>query len=207
MFISSGNFVLSLDYFAFGYDGFLRGVFFQMVNTSLMFTLGVYLVGRETNVRKILQLPFFYAATAGVLIWVLHIKLPDFILHGVDFLGKAALPMLLLLLGYSLKNIQISNMSLAFTGGIFRIFGGLLIATLLVFALRTTGLVGNTEQEMLTLKLLIFNGSMPAAVATLLLAQKYDRQPELVASSVFASTVIGLTTIPAILWSVNYFFD
>jgi predicted permease len=206
MFISSGNFVLSLNYFAFGYDGFLRGVFFQMVNTSLMFTLGVYLVGRETNIRKIFQIPFFYAATAGVLIWVWHIKLPDFILHGVDFTGKAALPMLLLLLGYSLKNIQIENASLAITGGLFRIFGGLFIATFFVLVLRSTGLVGNGEQEILTLKLLIFSGSMPAAVGTLLLAQKYDRRPELVASSVFASTVIGLTTIPAVLWSVNYFF-
>ncbi len=207
MFINAGNLALSLDYFAFGYDGFLRGVLFQMVNTSLMYTLGVYLVGRETSIKKIFQIPFFYAATAGIFIWVFHIKLPNFVLHGVDFLGKAALPMLVLMLGYSLKNIQTSNISLALTGGCLRIFGGLLIATVFVIFLRISGLVGNSPNELLTLKILIFNGSMPAALGTFLLAQKYNQRPELVAPTVFVSTLMGLTTIPLILWSVNYFIS
>ena len=207
MFINAGNLALSLDYFAFGYDGFLRGVLFQMVNTSLMYTLGVYLVGKETSIKKIFQIPFFYAATAGILIWVFHIKLPDFVLHGVDFLGKAALPMLVLMLGYSLKNIQTSNLALALTGGCLRIFGGLLIATVFVIFLRISGIVGNSPNELLTMKILIFNGSMPAALGTFLLAQKYNQRPELVAPTVFVSTLMGLTTIPLILWSVNYFMS
>lgn len=207
MFINAGNLALSLDYFAFGYDGFLRGVLFQMVNTSLMYTLGVYLVGKETSIKKIFQIPFFYAATAGILIWVFHIKLPDFVLHGVDFLGKAALPMLVLMLGYSLKNIETSNLSLALVGGCLRIFGGLLIATVFVIFLRLSGIVGNSPNELLTMKILIFNGSMPAALGTFLLAQKYNQRPELVAPTVFVSTLMGLTTIPLILWSVNYFIS
>ncbi len=203
MFINAGNLALSLDYFAFGYDGFLRGILFQMVNTSLMYTLGVYLVGRETSVKKIFQIPFFYAALAGILVWVLHIKLPDIVLHSVDFLGKAALPMLVLMLGYSLKNIETSNLSLALTGGALRIFGGLGMATAFVVALRLTGLVGSSPEELLTLKILIFNGSMPAALGTFLLAQKYNQHPELVAPTVFVSTLMGLTTIPVILWGVS----
>lgn len=205
MFINAGNLALSLDYFAFGYDGFLRGVLFQMVNTSLMYTLGVYLVGKEKNFKKIFRIPFFYAALAGVLIWIFHIKLPDCALRGIDFLGKAALPMLILMLGYSLKKINTSNLKLALTGGGLRIFGGLLMGIVFVTILRMTGLLGVSANELLTMKILIFNGSMPAAVGTFLLSQKYNRHPDLVAPTVFISTIMGLFSIPFVLWGLNMF--
>lgn len=205
MFINAGNLALSLDYFAFGYDGFLRGVLFQIVNTSLMYTLGVYLVGRQLNWAKVLQFPFVYAAFSGTLIWVFHIELPIVVLQGVDFLGKAALPMLVLMLGYSLKNVNFSYLSLAVTGGVLRIFGGLIVAVIFVVIVMKLGITGNSPDDLLTLKVLIFNGAMPAALGVFLLAQKYNQQPEIVASTVFASTLIGLITIPLVLWGVNYF--
>ena len=205
MFINAGNLALSLDYFAFGYDGFLRGVLFQVVNTSLMYSLGVYLVGRHLNIRTILKMPFIYASIAGTLIWLFHIELPEFALRGVEFLGNAALPILVLMLGYSLKNIDLSNLAMAITGGALRIFGGLLIASLFVVGLVKAGIVTDSPGDALTMKVLILNGSMPAALGIYLLAQKYDQKPELVAPTVFASTLIGLTTIPLVLWCVNYF--
>lgn len=205
MFINAGNLALSLDYFAFGYEGFLRGVLFQVVNTSLMYSLGVYLVGRHLSFRTIFKAPFIYAAIAGTLIWAFHIPLPEFVLKGVEFLGNAALPVLVLMLGYSLKNIDLSNLSLAVSAGAIRIFGGLAVATAFVMVLKSGGFIGNSPGDLLTMKVLIVNGSMPAALGIYLLAQKYNQQPELVAPTVFASTLIGLTTIPMVLWSVNYF--
>ena len=91
------------------------------------------------------------------------------------------------------------------SAGAIRIFGGLGMATLFVAILIYFGLVGTTPGDALTLKVLILNGSMPAALGIYLLAQKYNRQPELVAPTVFASTLIGLATIPVILWGVNFF--
>ncbi len=205
MFINAGNLALSLDYFAFGYDGFLRGVLFQVVNTSLMYSLGVYMVGRHLNLKSILKVPFIYAAIAGTIIWVFHIQLPEYALRGVEFLGNAALPVLVLMLGYSLKNVNWASISLALAAGSLRIFGGLAIATLFVVVVVKSGFVGNSPGDLLTLKVLILNGSMPAALGIYLLAQKYNQQPEIVAPTVFASTIIGLATIPVILWGVNYF--
>ena len=205
MFINAGNLALSLDYFAFGYDGFLRGVLFQVVNTSLMYTLGVFLVGRHLSLGTIFKMPFIYASIAGTLIWVFHIQLPEFALRGVEFLGNAALPVLVLMLGYSLKHIDWSNIGMALSAGALRIFGGLFVATVFVIVISKAGLVGSSEGDNLTLKVLILNGSMPAALGIYLLAQKYKQQPQLVAPAVFASTLIGLVTIPIVLWGVNYF--
>jgi predicted permease len=56
------------------------------------------------------------------------------------------------------------------------------------------------------MKVLILNGSMPAGLGIYLLAQKFNRQPELVAPTVFTSTLIGLATIPVVLWGLNYVF-
>lgn len=205
MFINAGNLALSLDYFAFGYDGFLRGVLFQVVNTSLMYSLGVYLVARNMNIKSIFKVPFMYAALAGVLVWVFHIELPEFLLKGVKFLGDAALPVLVLMLGYSLKNIDLSNIGPAMTGASLRIFGGLAVGAGFAAVLIYFGIAGQTPEDALTLKVLILNGSMPAALGIYLLAQKYNARPDVVAPTVFASTLMGLTTIPLVLWGVNHF--
>jgi hypothetical protein len=207
MFVNAGNLALSIDYFAFGYDGFLRGILFQVVNTSLMYSLGVYLVGRNLSLKAVFKIPFLYAAIAGTLIWVFHIELPKFVLHAVEFLGNAALPVLVLMLGYSLKGMELSNIAVAVSGGAIRVFGGLVVASAFVIALMYAGLVGNSPEDVLTMKVLIVNGSMPAALGIYLLAQKYKQSPELVAPTVFASTLLGLATIPVILWGVNYFIS
>lgn len=205
MFINAGNLALSLDYFAFGYDGFLRGVLFQVVNTSLMYSLGVWMIGRQMTLKSLFKMPFLWASVAGTLIWVLHIQLPAFVLKGVDFFGNAALPILVLMLGYSLKNIDFKNIAVALNGGMLRIFGGLAVSSLFVVAMFKLGFVSNTPADILTMKVLILNGSMPAALGIYLLAQKYNRQPQLVASTVFASTLVGVMTIPMILWGINFF--
>ena len=205
MFINAGNLALSLDYFAFGYDGFLRGVLFQVVNTSLMYSLGLYLVGKHLSIKTILKMPFIYASIAGTLVWVFHIQFPETVLRGVEFMGNAALPVLVLMLGYSLKNINFTNISFAMGGGALRILGGLAISSAFVFVMFQTGFIGDSEGDLLTMKVLILNGSMPAALGIYLLAQKYNQQPDLVAPTVFASTLMGLATIPLVLWGVNYF--
>ncbi|MGZ9158650.1 MAG: AEC family transporter, partial [Nitrospira sp.] len=205
MFINAGNLALSLDYFAFGYDGFLRGILFQVVNTSLMYSLGVYLVGRELSIKSIFKVPFIYASMAGTIVWVLHLELPEFILQGTKFLGDAALPILVLMLGYSLNNMDLSRIGTAVSGGAIRIFGGLAIAAAFVTVLMSFGVISNLPADQLTTKVLILNGSMPAGLGIYLLAQKFNRQPEIVAPTVLSSTVIGLATIPVVLWGVNYF--
>jgi predicted permease len=170
-----------------------------------MYSLGVYLVARNVSLRTIFKVPFMYAAIAGTLVWVFHIELPEFVLRGVKFLGDAALPVLVLMLGYSLKNVDLSNVGTALAGGMLRIFGGLAVATGFVALVIWSGYGGQSESDLLTLKVLILNGSMPAALGIYLLAQKYKQSPEIVAPTVFASTLIGLMTIPLVLWGVNYY--
>jgi malate permease and related proteins len=206
MFINAGNLALSLDYFAFGYDGFIRGILFQTVNTSLMYSLGVYMVGRHLSLKSILKVPFIYASIAGTLVWVLHIELPDFVLRGTKFLGDAALPILVLMLGYSLNNMDMSRIGTAVSGGAIRIFGGLAVSAAFVLTMINSGFIGESPGDHLTMKVLILNGSMPAGLGIYLLAQKFNRQPELVAPTVFTSTLIGLATIPVVLWGLNYVF-
>ena len=72
-------------------------------------------------------------------------------MKGVEFLGNAALPVLVLMLGYSLKNIDLSNLSLAVSAGAIRIFGGLAVATGFVMVLKSGGFIGNSPGDLLTM--------------------------------------------------------
>ena len=54
--------------------------------------------------------------------------------------------------------------------------------------------------DSLLIKVFIIQYSMPSAVFNFILADKYDMNPERVASIVFVSTVMSLFTIPFILY-------
>ena len=100
MFINAGNLALSLDYFAFGYDGFLRGILFQVVNTSLMYSLGVYMVGRHLSVKVFLRYPSFMRPSPELWCGFSIFSYRSSFCMWTKFLGDAALPILVLMLGY-----------------------------------------------------------------------------------------------------------
>ena len=52
----------------------------------------------------------------------------------------------------------------------------------------------------LLIKVFIIQYSMPSAVFNYILADKYDKNPDRVASIVFVSTIMSLLTIPFILY-------
>jgi predicted permease len=108
-----------------------------------MYSLGVYMVGRHLSVKSIFKVPFIYASIAGTLVWVFHIELPEFVLQGTKFLGDAALPILVLMLGYSLNNMDMSRIGTAVSGGAIRIFGGLAISSAFVVVMMSFGVISN----------------------------------------------------------------
>jgi predicted permease len=202
MFLNAGNLALSLNLFAYGEDGFLRGMLFQVVNTSLMYSLGVYLVSKERNLASIFRIPFIYAAAAGVVLWAFHIELPPIVMRPIAFLGDAALPILLLMLGYELNQVRAAHFKLAMVGSLMRILGGFVLAAVFVLLLRAVGLTGDA----LSSKILIFNAAMPAAVGAFVLGKKFKADPDIAASIVLYTTLMGLVTIPVSLWWLELWF-
>ncbi len=191
MFVNAGNLALPLVQFAWGEAGFTKAVIFQAVSTSLLYTLGVYLVSRDRDPRKLFSLPFVYAAAGGLALSGFHVHVPDPMIQIISFIGGAALPVLLVMLGFELHSIRIRDLKIAVAGSGLRLGLGLGLA--LAF-------VALVAVDPLTRKIIIFDASMPSAVGAVVLAVRFNSHPEVSSSIVLMTTLISLLTIPLLVW-------
>lgn len=191
MFVNAGNLALPLVQFAWGPNGFTKAVIFQAVSTSLLYTLGVYLVSRDKDPRKLFSLPFVYAAAAGLALSAAHVQLPEQAIEVVSFVGSAALPVLLVMLGFELHSIRIKDLRISLVGSALRLGVGFGLAMLFVALVSV---------DPLTRKIILFDASMPSAVGAVVLGVRFNSHPEVSSSIVLMTTLISLVTIPALVW-------
>lgn len=191
MFVNAGNLALPLVQFAWGSSGFTKAVMFQAVSTSLMYTLGVYLVSGDRDLRKLFSLPFVYAAAVGLGLTTAGISVPGPVLEVISFIGGAALPILLVMLGFELNKVRIRDLRLALVGSGLRLGLGLALGILFVALISV---------DPLTRKIIIFDAAMPSAVGAVVLGTRFNANPELSASIVLLTTLLSLVTIPLMVW-------
>ncbi|OQY24346.1 MAG: hypothetical protein B6I34_03650 [Anaerolineaceae bacterium 4572_32.1] len=200
LFVNSGNYGLSVNDFAFGQEALARAIIFFIGSTVLINTLGVFLASRgQASVKKALlnmfKVPMVYAVflafAARALPWPV-IETSWF--RGLDVLGRAAVPVMLLLLGIQLsRNSLGKDIKSVSAATILRLGLAPLVSLLLASVL---GLSGNTRRAC------VLEASMPTAVTSVILALEFDVLPEFVTGVIFLSTMLSplsLTLLIALL--------
>src|SRR3989338_7190741 len=112
-------------------------------------------------------------------------------------IGSITIPLALIILGYKLANIKITNLKISLIASLLKIFGGALIAFLVVLIMKIDGELA---------KVIILQASMPAAVMSMILCHKYKRDADIVTSIVMLSTLLSVITIPIIIYALEYLF-
>jgi len=193
LFMNAGNMGIPLALFAFGQAGMQRATLLFVMVTFLQYTLGIYLLNGRGNWKETFRLPLIYATVAGLAVNLAQIKIPDLLLQPFSLLGQAAIPMMLISLGYRLHDVQSLKWGHALGGAIVRIVGGSAAA---FFATYLVGANGVNRQ------VLLLYGCLPAAVVNFILTEKYRQDPEIAASIVVLSTFIAVFTIPLMFWFI-----
>ncbi|MGB1252390.1 MAG: AEC family transporter [Candidatus Promineifilaceae bacterium] len=196
MFGNSGNFGLALNELRYGTEGLARAAVYYTISGILQWTLGslVAALGQSSlkeALSRIGRLPIIYAVLIAFPVYLLDLSLPQPVLSAVTIAGRAAVPVMLILLGMQLADVRsISNLKLALPAVGLR----LLIAPLLAFALATAlglkGLGFNTS---------MLQASVPPAVATIVVATEYDIAPEIMTSVVVIATLLSPITMVALI--------
>ncbi len=109
----------------------------------------------------------------------------------VTMIGDMAIPLMLINLGIQLRLLRVEDGVRAGATIAVRLLGGSAAAYLVVSAV---GIVGVERQ------VLLLSGALPAAVINVVLAQRYDTSPTLVASAIVLGTIASLVTVPLMLW-------
>ena len=196
MFVNAGNYGLGVTRLAFGVEAEARAVIYFVTSSVLVYTLGVLIAtgfqgGWRGVIKQLFSMPHIYALSAALLIRTTGWTVPRPVLDGLDFPARAAIPMMLVLLGMQLAHARVGEYwrpALVSSG--LR----LIVAPILALALAVVfNLSGPARQAG------VLEASMPAAVINTLIATEFDAEPKLVTGTVVLSTVLSPITLMLVI--------
>jgi predicted permease len=193
LFWNSGNMGLPCAQFAFGPEGLEAAVIPFVTVAVLQFSLGIWIAKGRGGWLEALRLPLVYACLAGLVVGATDIVIPNVIMAPVKMVGDMAIPLMLLNLGIQLRRLQVTDVQHSVVAVAIRVLGGPAAALLFV---ELFGVDGVDRQ------VLLLGSVMPAAVANVVIAQRYGSNPSLVASAIVIGTLASLVTIPTILYFI-----
>ncbi|MEE9278535.1 MAG: AEC family transporter [Myxococcota bacterium] len=190
IFGNAGNLGMSLCLFAFGSQGLALAVCFYAVMATVHFTFGILIWSGRLSPAELLRSPLSAAALLAVLVIAAELPVPLWIRNTTGLLGGITIPLMLLTLGVSIGELKVARLGRTIALSLLRLGMGVLVGIALADLLGFEGISRGV---------LILECSMPAAVFNYLLAQRYGRSPDQVASIVVVSTLIALLLLPALL--------
>jgi hypothetical protein len=195
MFMNCGNLALPLCLLAFGEQGLRKGIVYYVTVSLLTYTLGIFILSRQNSPWEALKIPLIYAFLLGLTVSVFHYPIPEVIIRPIAMLGSITIPLMLFSLGYKLSHIRLNSLKMASAAALLRICGGFALGLIIVNLLGLSGVTG---------KIVLLVSIMPSAVINFVLAERYQGNSDLVASTILVSTLLSLVTIPLFLtWALN----
>jgi predicted permease len=194
---NTGNYGLPLVKFAFGDEALAVASIFYVTTTILFNTAGVIIASLghsdlKSAILGVFKLPIVYGVALALLVKATAFQIPIPLSRTIEIAASGAVPLMIVLLGLELTKIEWSHSFRALGVGVITklILGpivGLLLASL--FGLQGHGYQGS-----------VIEASMPAAVATTVVATEYRLEPSLVTAIVFLGTILSpLTLTPLIV--------
>ena len=193
MFNNSGNLGLPLAILAFGEQALPAAVVLFIVENLLHFTLGVYILNRQTNPFSILKMPMIIATFAG-LAWS-YFQLPVYpaIRTAIDMLGQIAIPLMLFALGVRMTGVNFTHWKVGVWGAILCPLSGLLVALLVLLFI---------PLEPVQIGYLLLFSILPPAVLNYMVSERFQQEPQQVAAIVLMANMASLVIVPVALWFI-----
>jgi predicted permease len=191
IFWNAGNLPLPLARLAYGDAGLEAAAVIFVTVAILNSTVGIWIAKGENGLSEIVRMPLAYGSIGGLALAISGQTLPRLIMEPIEMLGAMAIPLLLINLGIHLRTLALRDIRHTVVVVAIRVVGGAACAVLFIALFGVSGV----ER-----KVLLLASIMPAAVINVIIAQRYSRDPSLVASAVALGTLISLVTIPAMLY-------
>lgn len=194
-FVNSGNFGLSVILFSYGDEGLALASAFFVVTNLATHTLAAFFAARGHGslgaLKRVLKLPGIYAFLLALALRLLNVTVPAPLLSPISLIGRAAVPVLLMMLGLQLSQTRLGHQTASVAVGV--------VLRLVVGALVAIGLAPLFGLQGLARSVGIVEASTPTAVTSSLMAIEFDADPEFVTSVIFASTLCSALTLTILI--------
>lgn len=193
MFSNTGNLGLPLMVLAFGEQALPAAVVLFIIENGLHFTVGLYILDHKTNPFAVLKMPMIAATLLGLVVSLLHIEIPTIILTPIDMLGQISIPLMLFALGVRMTQVDFSGWKIGILGALLTPLSGIVIA----LAIQPLLQLPDTQFAYL----MLFS-ALPPAVLNYMVSERYQQEPQKVASVVLIGNMAALIIIPCVLFFV-----
>jgi len=191
MFNNSANLGLPLAVFAFGPDALAPGVVMFVVCNLMQFSLGLWLMDPKHSLASLATNANVLAALLGIGLSMSGIAVWPPLLSAITMVGEIAIPLMLFALGARMAVSRIEAVEVGLFGAALRPVLGMAFAWGLARLLPLPGHEG---------AMLFLFGALPPAVLNFIFAERYNHEPDKVASIVLIGHLAALVFLPLALW-------
>jgi predicted permease len=196
MFNNSGNMALPLMVLTFGESALPIAMILFLVGNTLHFTLGTAWLNNNghSNLRSMIS-PLTIATLIGIVLGASSIEMNKTLFLPIELMGQIVIPLMLFSLGVRLASSSFKTFKVGIIGGLGCPATGLILVIILlpIFELMQIEL---TQMEVGALFLF---GALPPAILNFMFAERYNQEPDKVASIVIIGNALSLVTLPLVL--------
>ena len=195
-FFNAGNFGLSVVLFTFGEAGLEFASVFFVASSFATHTLATFFANRSRGggakaLLKVFSLPAPYAVVLALVFRALGWTMPEVLGKPLELIARAAVPVLLMMLGLQLSQTRIRKRFKDISVGV--------VLRLVVGAAAAVAIAPLIGLQGLARQVAIVEASTPTAVSSALLAIEFDADAEFVASVIFVSTLLSSVTLTVLI--------
>jgi predicted permease len=193
MFTNTGNMGLPLALLAFGEAALQAAVLLFIIEVVLHFTVGLYIMDHRTRPWELLRMPIILALAAGLACSLGGWSPPTPVLDTCRLLGEASIPLMLFALGARFSEVGFGDWRIGLWGALLCPLSGIAAALLVRPWL---------ELPPMQVGQLLLYGALPPAVMNLLVAERYNQEPERVAALVLIGNLGSVVAVPVTLYFI-----
>ena len=191
MFTNVGPIGIPLIALAYGPEGMAPAVVLLVISNILHFTLGAGVMSGKVDWRMVYANPLVWSTVLGIASSQLQITLPEWVQTSCTMIGSVLVPMMLMSLGARLASSQVADAWVGVRSGVLIL---IIRFTAVLLALWFIPLQGIERGA------LILFACLPSAVFNFMLADKFQVEPNKVASTVIVGHLLSLAFLPLGIW-------
>ena len=175
---------------------------YYMCNTTIFWTLGTYLIQRDgegeaqfdirTSLKKVFSPPLM-GFLLGLVLVILHIKLPAFLASDLQYLGNLTTPLSMIFIGLSVSHVGVKQLVLG-KDQLLILLGRFLVAPLLM-----ASIVYWVPLPSLMKQVFIIQSAMPVMTNAPVVARLYGADSDYAAVMVTETTLATMVVIPILM--------
>ena len=191
MFTNVGPIGIPLIALAYGPEGMATAVVLLVISNVLHFTLGAGVMSGKVDWRMVYANPLVWATVLGVASSQFQLTLPQWVETSCTMIGSVLVPMMLISLGVRLASSQVADAWVGARSGVLILIIRIAAALLAIWLIPLQGLERGA---------LILFACLPPAVFNYMLADKFQVEPNKVASTVIVGHLMSLAFLPLGIW-------